>query len=247
MKWGHNSHPRRKLWPYRKALWFNCCSNISACSNTCMLCGESISQQTKKQDHKDTFEPEMIFRQPWLVGENPRPLLSTQPPSFLFEHLVAVLLLGSWNCRHPAADVMYKRSHIWLPTLSIPDVGKWQAFLPEWFVVGASLTPVFSADPCWDSSPHLRRAVFCVSAHLIYGAAGWMKNCVTGERMRARWEICNTAVRYSHYLLWNVFTLDSLLHITFGFNHLQVPSIQRISGCFLTRLFMPFQPLFTKH
>lgn len=68
----------------------------------------------------------------------------------------------SWICFHPAVEVMQKRSPVWLPALSVPDVGKWQAFLPEWFVEGASMAPVFSVHSCWGALPHLCIAVLCV-------------------------------------------------------------------------------------
>lgn len=61
-----------------------------------------------------------------------------------------------------------ERSQIWLPTLSAPDVGKWHAFLPEWFVKGASMAPSIPAlDSCRDSFHHLCIAVLCVCPHLI--------------------------------------------------------------------------------
>lgn len=98
---------------------------------------------------------------------------------FVWGTLAVVLPLQSWTCWHPAVEIMQKkRSHIWLPALSVPDVGKWRAFLPEWFVEGAAVAPVFSVDSFWDTFPHLCIAVLCVSARLIYRGRDQMKNCV---------------------------------------------------------------------
>lgn len=157
---------------------------------------------------------------------------------FLFGHRYS-LLCSSSEVGHPTVQAMQKRSHIWLPTLSIPDVGKWQAFLPEWFAVGASMAPVFSVDPCWDTFPHFCIAVLCVSAQMIYGGTDWMKSCVISAypfkgkwsfeqmRMCVCWVFCifvvgtlkTPSIIYSGK---SAFTSFALLLMACGFRLLQI-------------------------
>lgn len=97
---------------------------------------------------------------------------------FVWGTTAVVFFLKELDLLAPCCWSNAKRSHIWLPVLSMPDVGKWQAFLPDWFVEGASMAPVFSVDSCWDTFPHLCIAVLCVSAYLIWRGKDLMKNCV---------------------------------------------------------------------
>lgn len=126
----------------------------------------SLSKQT--HDQKDRFDHSDDFKDG--SGMFKATAVNTTCYISVWGHPCCCLLLLS--------KVIQQRSHIWLPALSVPDVGKWQAFLPEWFVEGASVAPVFSVDPCWDTFPHLCIAVLCVRAHLIYRGRDLMKNCV---------------------------------------------------------------------
>lgn len=159
---------RSEAMPSRKVLKLNYCSNISACWDT-MICNQFSMRDVwwkhlranKNMITKTHLSAEMIFKT-GLVDEDKacsRPCCQHKLLHFCSGYLCCSV---SWICFHPAVEVMQKRSRIWLPALSVPDVGKWQAFLPEWFVEGASMAPVFSVHPCWGAFPHCCIAVLCV-------------------------------------------------------------------------------------
>lgn len=143
-----------------------------------------------KHDQEDTFRhSEEVFLK-WSSGRR-RQRHSCQ--SNLLQFVLGTSLFRFRSvCRE-------ERSHTWLPTLSVPDVGKWHAFLPEWFVKGALMASRILCGLLLGHFPSsLHSCVMCFCPHLI----SWLTRanakrchvCVSSQRKKCCCEQIRTRV-----------------------------------------------------